>query len=69
MIEDIKKRIVSRKLWVALIAALLPHLTALLTGTATPEGAVTASSAVVCAYILGHAGGDAMAAKGRSDAP
>lgn len=67
MIEDIKTRLVSRKLWAALLGAILPHVSALLTGSATTEEAVTASSAILCAYILGQAGVDAMAAKAKGD--
>ena len=69
MLEDIKKRIVSRKLWTALLGALLPIVASYLTNEVALEAASKASSAVLCAYILGQSGVDAMAAKGRSDAP
>jgi len=63
MFEDIKKRIVSRKLWAALLGSLLPHLASVLTGAVSAEDAMTASSAIVIAYIIGQSGVDAMAAK------
>lgn len=63
MIEDIKARIVSRKLWAALLGSLLPVIASFLTNEVDLEAATQASSAVLCAYLLGQAGVDAMAAK------
>ena len=61
--DEIKKRLVSRKLWVALLAAVLPLVAQYLGGDIELAEALKLSAGVAVSYILGQSGVDAMAAK------
>ena len=63
MIEDIKKKMTSRKLLAALLGALAPVLLSYLGQDIPMAEAITLSSGILCSYILGQAGVDAMTAK------
>ena len=61
--DDIKKRLVSRKLWVALLAAVLPLVAQYLGGDIELAEALKLSAGVAVSYILGQGFVDAQAAK------
>lgn len=61
--DDIKRRLTSRKLWVALLAATLPILASYLGGDIELVEALKMSSGIAVSYVLGQSGVDAMAAK------
>jgi len=44
----------SRKLWMAIIGAILPVIASLLTGAIDMETACKASSAIICTYLIGQ---------------
>lgn len=61
--DEIKKRLVSRKLWVALLAAVLPLVAQYLGGDIELAEALKLSAGVSVSYILGQGFVDAQAAK------
>ena len=44
----------SRKLWLAIVGAILPVLGSLITGAIDMDAACKASSAIICTYLLGQ---------------
>lgn len=61
--DDIKRRLTSRKLWVALLAATLPILASYLGGDIELAEALKLSAGVAVSYILGQGYVDGQAAK------
>jgi uncharacterized membrane protein len=61
--EDIKTKLKSRKLWVALVAAVLPLIAQYLGGEIALLDALQLSAGVAISYILGQGYVDAAAAR------
>ena len=61
--ETLKQKLTSRKLWTALIGALAPVLLSYLGQEIPMVEAITLSAGILCTYILGQAGVDAMSQK------
>ena len=61
--QDIKSKLTSRKLWVALAAAVLPLLAQYLGGEIALLDALQLSAGVAISYILGQGYVDAAAAR------
>jgi len=65
--ETFKAKLASRKLWAAMLGSLAPVLLAYLGQDIPMSEAITLSAGILCSYILGQAGVDAMAQKQLSD--
>jgi hypothetical protein len=65
--QDIKKKLSSRKLWIALIAALLPIISQAMGGDIALGEALQLSAGICVTYILGQSAVDAAAAKGSAE--
>ena len=61
--DDIKRRMTSRKLWIALLAAVLPLVAQYLGGDIALSDALKLSAGVAISYILGQGYADGQAAK------
>lgn len=65
--QDIKKKLSSRKLWIALVAAVLPIIAQAMGGDIALGEALQLSAGVAVSYILGQGYVDGQAAKGSAE--
>ena len=61
--QDIKRRLSSRKLWIALIAALLPVISQAMGGDISLAESLQLSAGICVSYIFGQSYVDAAASK------